>query len=67
MTSETGIASTTVFLLSGFCKLQMNANNKVKVKVTLQLVVYRQSVCLGSKPLETNDQNFFPPTEPFRY
>jgi hypothetical protein len=40
---------------------------KVKVRVTLRLAVYRQSVCLGVKPLETHDQNFFPPTEPFRY
>jgi hypothetical protein len=34
---------------------------KSKFKVTLRLVVYRQSVCLGVKPLETPDQNFFPP------
>jgi hypothetical protein len=27
---------------------------QVKVKVTLRLAVYRQSVCLGVKPLETN-------------
>jgi hypothetical protein len=33
---------------------------KVKVKVTLRLAVYRQSVCLGIKPLETHDQKFFP-------
>jgi hypothetical protein len=32
---------------------------KVKVKVTLRLAVYRQSVCLGVKPLETHDQRFF--------
>jgi hypothetical protein len=32
---------------------------KVKVKVTLWLAVYRQSVSLGVKPLETHDQNFF--------
>jgi hypothetical protein len=32
---------------------------KVKVKVTLRLAVYRQSICLGVKPLETHDQNFF--------
>jgi hypothetical protein len=30
-----------------------------KVKVTLQLAVYRQSVRLGVKPLETHDQTFF--------
>jgi hypothetical protein len=32
---------------------------KVKVKVTLRLAVYRQSVCLGVKPLETHNQTFF--------
>jgi hypothetical protein len=32
---------------------------KVKVKVTLRLVIYRQSVRLGVKPLETHDQNCF--------
>jgi hypothetical protein len=32
---------------------------KVKVKVTLRLAVYRQSVHLGVKPLETHDQTFF--------
>jgi hypothetical protein len=41
--------------------------SKVKVKVTLRLVVYRQSVCLGVKPLETHGQRFFPPTELLRY
>jgi hypothetical protein len=34
---------------------------KVKVKVTLRLAVYRQSVRLGVKPLETHDQIFFFP------
>jgi hypothetical protein len=34
---------------------------QVKVKVTLLLVVYRQSVLLGVKPLETHDQSFFQP------
>jgi hypothetical protein len=32
---------------------------QVKVKVTLRLAVYRQSVRLGVKPLETHDQIFF--------
>jgi hypothetical protein len=32
---------------------------KVKVKVTLRLAVYCQSVRLGDKPLETHDQRFF--------
>jgi hypothetical protein len=40
---------------------------KVKVKVTLRLAVYRQSICPGVKPLETHDhQNFFyPQLNPF--
>jgi hypothetical protein len=32
---------------------------KVNVRVTLRLGVYRQSVRLGVKPLETHDQRFF--------
>jgi hypothetical protein len=32
---------------------------KVKVKVTLRPAVYRQSVYLGVKPLETHDQRFY--------
>jgi hypothetical protein len=31
----------------------------VKVKLTLRLAVYRQSVRLGAKPLEARDQIFF--------
>jgi hypothetical protein len=31
----------------------------IKVKVTLRLVVYRQSVWFGAKPLEAHDQRFF--------
>jgi hypothetical protein len=38
---------------------------KAKVKVILHLAVYRQSFCLGVKPLETHDQIFFS-TEPLR-
>jgi hypothetical protein len=32
---------------------------KVKVKVILRLAVYRQTVRLGAKPLEANDQRLF--------
>jgi hypothetical protein len=32
---------------------------KVKVKVTLRRAVYRQSLRLGVKPLETHDQTFY--------
>jgi hypothetical protein len=31
----------------------------VRVRFTLRLVVYRKSVCLGAKSLETHDQYFF--------
>jgi hypothetical protein len=30
-----------------------------EVKVTLRLVVYCQSVCLGAKPFETHKESFF--------
>jgi hypothetical protein len=39
---------------------------KVKVKVTLRLAVYRQSVHIGVKPLETHDQTFLFSTELLR-
>jgi hypothetical protein len=42
--------------LQGLCQ---SSQVKVKVKVTLRLAVYRQSVRLGVKPLETHDQIFF--------
>jgi hypothetical protein len=42
------------------------ANPQLKVEVTLRLAVYRQSVRLGDKPLETHDQNFYFPTEHLR-
>jgi hypothetical protein len=32
---------------------------RVRVRITLRLAVYRQSVRLGAKPLETHDQYFF--------
>jgi hypothetical protein len=37
-------------------------SSKIKVKITLRLAVYRQSVRLGAKPLEDHDQNFFTET-----
>jgi hypothetical protein len=40
-------------------QLMVKVKVKVKVKVTLRLAVYRQSVRLGVKPLETHDQIFF--------
>jgi hypothetical protein len=38
----------------------------VSESVTLRLGVYRQSVRLGDKTLETHDQNFYFPTEHLR-
>jgi hypothetical protein len=38
-----------------------------RVRVTLRLVVYRQSVCLGDKPLETHDQQFYFKLNPCGY
>jgi hypothetical protein len=42
-------------------RLSYDLTANVKVKVTLRLAVYRQSVCLGVKPLETHDQKFLFP------
>jgi hypothetical protein len=39
---------------------------KVRVRVTLRLEVYRQSVRLGDKPLETHDQKFYLPLKHLR-
>jgi hypothetical protein len=39
---------------------------RVRVRVTLRLAVYRQSVRLGDKPLETHDTVVFSPTEHLR-
>jgi hypothetical protein len=40
-------------------KYTLSADGRVKVKVTLRLEVYRKSVSLGVKHLETHDQSFF--------
>jgi hypothetical protein len=37
-----------------------NAGNRFRVRVTLRVAVYRQSVHLGAEPLETHGQNVFP-------
>jgi hypothetical protein len=37
-------------------RVKVRVRVRVRVKVTLLLAVYRQSVCLGDKPLETHDQ-----------
>jgi hypothetical protein len=38
--------------------------NIARIRLTLRLAYYRQSVCLRAKLLETHDQHFF--TEPLR-
>jgi hypothetical protein len=38
---------------------------RVRVRVTLRLAVYRPSICLGVRPLETHDQIIFPLLNPF--
>jgi hypothetical protein len=43
----------------GFCLLLLLTWFRVRVRVTLRLAVYRQSLRLGAKPLETEGQNFF--------
>jgi hypothetical protein len=49
-----------LFVASYFPSVRTNISPfKVKVKVTLRLAVYSQSVRLGVKPLETHDQTFF--------
>jgi hypothetical protein len=39
---------------------------QVKVKVTLRLAVYCQSVHLGAKPLQAHNQRYFSSTEPLQ-
>jgi hypothetical protein len=41
-------------------------HNRVRVRVTLRLVVYRQSVHLGAKPLAISTRFFFFAIEPLR-
>jgi hypothetical protein len=36
---------------------------RVRVRINLRMAVYRKTVRLGDKPLETHDQNFYFPTE----
>jgi hypothetical protein len=48
-------------------RASVSPGSVLKVKVTVRLAVYRQSLCLGVKHLESLDQRFFSPTEPLRY
>jgi hypothetical protein len=47
------------FLSSEYPATELRQFPLSKVKVTLRLAVYRQSVRLGDKPLETHDQRLF--------
>jgi hypothetical protein len=47
-------------LLQYFTVSDLRLPHPVRVKVTLRLAVYLQSVRLGAEPLETHNQNFFP-------
>jgi hypothetical protein len=48
-----------VYALTGWRISHNWQSSKLKVKVTLRLAVYRQSVRLGIKPLESHDHRFF--------
>jgi hypothetical protein len=52
---------------SPLCKAApFHLNYSSEFRVTLRLAVYSQSVRLGDKPLEIQDQNFYFPTEHLR-
>jgi hypothetical protein len=40
-------------------RLGFDGGVRVRVRITLRLAVYRQSIHLGAKPLETHDQRFY--------
>jgi hypothetical protein len=44
---------------SQYQKYTQEALGRTRVRVALRMAVSRQSVCLGAKPLETHDHNFF--------
>jgi hypothetical protein len=48
------------------CEGLERTEDTYRVRAALQLAVYRQSVRLGTKPLETHDQEFYFPTEQLR-
>jgi hypothetical protein len=55
----------TTSLTTGYCKrgmlhsVRVRVRVRVRARVTLWLVVYRQTVRLGDKSLQTHDQHFF--------
>jgi hypothetical protein len=49
----------TYLLTYSLTKVNVKVKVKVKVRVTLRLAVYRQSVLLGARPLDTHDQRYF--------
>jgi hypothetical protein len=56
--SETSLQLSENITLFAVCCI-LYAGVILTVRVTLRLAVYRQSVHLGVKPLETHDQRFF--------
>jgi hypothetical protein len=57
--SAASAISFSLLISATFNRLNQQPKAKVKVKVTLRLALYRQSLRLGAKPLETHDQRFF--------
>jgi hypothetical protein len=53
-------ASDTNFSQQQLITTESQRTQRVGVRVTLRLAVYRQSVLLAAKPLEVYDQSFFP-------
>jgi hypothetical protein len=57
------LATPTKYSLHRVSDSQLITKLPVRIRVTLRLAVYRQSVRLGYKPLETHDQHFSFPTD----
>jgi hypothetical protein len=51
------LATISQFTASTVASIHMT-NSRVRVRATLLLAVYRQSLCLSAKPLEAHDQSF---------
>jgi hypothetical protein len=51
----------------GICRISADLLDfRVRVRVTLRLAIYRQTISLGTKPLEAHKQRFFFSTAPLR-
>jgi hypothetical protein len=55
------------FLYSSVLLVPIRSNPQSQSQSYFTIGGLPQSVCLGVKPLEIHDENFFPPTEPLRY